>query len=56
MDQAHGGVRGMEEANRAKAELLYGYLRTASAFYRNPVQPAVRSRMNVPFVLRDESP
>jgi len=52
--KAHGGVRGMEEANRAKAELLYGYL-DGSAFYRNPVQPAVRSRMNVPFVLRDES-
>ena len=52
--KAHGGVRGMEEANRAKAELLYGYL-DGSAFYRNPVQASVRSRMNVPFVLRDES-
>lgn len=34
--------------------MLYGYL-DGSAFYRNPVQASVRSRMNVPFVLRDES-
>ncbi|MDQ8034952.1 phosphoserine transaminase [Bordetella genomosp. 1] len=52
--KANGGVAGMEAANRAKAELLYGYL-DSSAFYRNPVHAPVRSRMNVPFVLRDES-
>ncbi|WP_459617984.1 3-phosphoserine/phosphohydroxythreonine transaminase [Bordetella sp. 2513F-2] len=52
--KAQGGVQGMEAANRAKAQLLYGYL-DGSGFYRNPVQPAARSRMNVPFVLRDES-
>ncbi|MDM9558085.1 MULTISPECIES: 3-phosphoserine/phosphohydroxythreonine transaminase [Bordetella] len=49
-----GGVAGMEAANRAKADLLYGYLDSTS-FYRNPVHAAARSRMNVPFVLRDES-
>jgi phosphoserine aminotransferase len=52
--KAQGGVAAMEAANRAKADLLYGYL-DSTAFYRNPVQPSVRSRMNVPFVLRDES-
>ncbi len=52
--KAQGGVQGLEAANKAKAELLYGYL-DASGFYRNPVEPSVRSRMNVPFVLRDES-
>ncbi|MVW72351.1 3-phosphoserine/phosphohydroxythreonine transaminase [Bordetella sp. 15P40C-2] len=52
--KAQGGVAAMESANRAKADLLYGYL-DSTAFYRNPVQASVRSRMNVPFVLRDES-
>jgi len=52
--KAQGGVAGMEAANAAKAELLYGYLDNSS-FYRNPVHAPARSRMNVPFVLRDES-
>ena len=52
--KANGGVAGMEAANKAKADLLYGYL-DSSGFYRNPIHAPVRSRMNVPFVLRDES-
>ena len=52
--KANGGVAGMEAANKAKAELLYGYLDSTS-FYRNPIHAPVRSRMNVPFVLRDGS-
>jgi phosphoserine aminotransferase len=44
----------MERRNIAKAELLYGYL-DASSFYLNKVDKAARSRMNVPFFLRDES-
>lgn len=35
--KAQGGVQGLEAANKAKAELLYGYL-DASGFYRNPVR------------------
>ena len=49
-----GGVAPMEDANIAKAELLYGYLDN-SGFYDNRVALAGRSRMNVPFFLRDES-
>jgi len=52
--KANGGVAGMEAANKAKADLLYGYLDSTN-FYRNPIHAPVRSRMNVPFVLRDES-
>jgi phosphoserine aminotransferase len=48
----NGGVAAMAERNRAKAELLYGAI-DASGFYRNPVQPDARSRMNVPFILPD---
>lgn len=51
---ANGGVQGMEALNRAKAELLYGYLES-SGFYRTRIHPSARSRMNVPFVLADES-
>lgn len=52
--KAQGGLEGMEATNIAKADLLYGFL-NASSFYRNPVHASVRSRMNVPFILRDES-
>ena len=45
-----GGVAAMAERNRAKAELLYSYI-DGSDYYRNPVEPAARSWMNVPFTL-----
>ena len=45
-----GGVAAMAERNRAKAELLYRTI-DSSGFYRNPVDPACRSWMNLPFVL-----
>ena len=49
-----GGLAAIGARNRAKAELLYGYI-DGSGFYRNPVDRAARSRMNVPFTLpRDE--
>jgi len=38
----------------AKASLLYDAI-DSSAFYFNKVAPHCRSRMNVPFFLRDES-
>jgi phosphoserine aminotransferase len=49
-----GGVAAIERNNVAKAKLLYDYL-DATAFYTNPVRRQDRSRMNVPFKLRDES-
>jgi phosphoserine aminotransferase len=48
------GIAAMEARNRAKAELLYGYI-DGSDFYLNKVAADCRSRMNVPFFLRDES-
>lgn len=48
-----GGVAEMERRAKAKAELLYGYL-DHSSFYDNRVAPPARSRMNVPFFLKDE--
>lgn len=49
----HGGVAAMAERNRAKAGLLYRTIDDSAGFYANPVEPAARSRMNVPFTLRD---
>ena len=52
--KAQGGLAAMAAQNRAKAELLYGYIDT-SGFYRNPVERSVRSWMNVPFTLPREA-
>jgi phosphoserine aminotransferase len=49
-----GGVAAMEQRNIEKARLLYDAL-DADDFYQNRVAKEYRSRMNVPFYLRDES-
>lgn len=49
-----GGVAALEAVNIAKARLLYDCI-DASKLYENRVRPDCRSRMNVPFFLRDES-
>jgi phosphoserine aminotransferase len=51
--KVRGGVSAMEQQNIAKAQLLYSAL-DASDFYVTKVAKACRSRMNVPFFLRDE--
>ncbi|MDX5363178.1 MAG: 3-phosphoserine/phosphohydroxythreonine transaminase [Pseudazoarcus pumilus] len=50
--QRQGGLAAMEAINVAKARLLYEFI-DASGLYRNEVEPASRSRMNVPFLLAD---
>ena len=47
-----GGLTAMAARNQAKADLLYGHL-DRSGFFSNPIEPGSRSRMNVPFRLRD---
>jgi phosphoserine aminotransferase len=47
-----GGLAAMEQRNIAKSGLLYDYL-DASDFYASPVARENRSRMNIPFTLRD---
>jgi len=47
-----GGLEGMAAINRRKAEKLYAAI-DGSDFYTNPVEPASRSWMNVPFTLAD---
>ncbi len=48
----NGGLSAMAEINQRKAEKLYGAIDT-SGFYANPIDPACRSRMNIPFTLAD---
>ncbi|MFO8156356.1 MAG: aminotransferase class V-fold PLP-dependent enzyme, partial [Thiohalospira sp.] len=48
--QGLGGLEGMAAINRRKSEKLYAAI-DGSEFYANPVRPAHRSWMNVPFTL-----
>jgi len=52
--KAQGGVAAIEQRNITKAAKLYQAI-DQSSLYRNPVEKSVRSRMNVPFILADES-
>jgi phosphoserine aminotransferase len=45
-----GGIAAVESRNIAKSERLYQAIDESSLF-SNPVDPAYRSRMNVPFIL-----
>jgi len=51
---AQGGLVEVEKKNIAKAELLYNAIDNSS-FYANNVDASVRSRMNIPFTLADDS-
>lgn len=48
-----GGMPVIAERNRKKAELIYAAIDGSNGYYRNPVDKAVRSWMNVPFTLHD---
>jgi phosphoserine aminotransferase len=49
-----GGLSSMEKINIHKAQLLYDFI-DSSAFFVNSVAKEDRSRMNVPFTLKDPS-
>lgn len=49
-----GGVEAIERVNIKKAQLLYDYI-DSTDFYTNNIAINNRSRMNIPFYLRDES-
>jgi phosphoserine aminotransferase len=48
------GIAAMEQRNIAKAQRFYDYV-DGSQLYVNAIDPAWRSRMNIPFQLRDAS-
>src|SRR5258705_3941981 len=49
-----GGLAGIEKVNIRKSAMLYDYLDNQD-FYSNPIVKEDRSRMNVPFRLRDQA-
>ena len=49
----NGGIGAMERANIAKSNPLYAAIDASNGFYHCPVNKADRSRMNVPFTLKD---
>ena len=53
--KARGGVAGVEKINIEKSRLLYDCIDGSGGFYRNGVDKADRSRMNVPFFIRDDA-
>jgi len=52
--KSKGGLAAMEKMNITKSSLLYDYL-DASDFYHSPIAVENRSRMNIPFTLKDAS-
>lgn len=49
-----GGLEVMGAVNQRKAQALYRAIDGSDGFYRNTVDPATRSWMNIPFFLHDE--
>jgi len=49
-----GGLSVIERINIKKSEVLYQYIDQSKLYY-NPVNESCRSRMNVPFLLKDKS-
>ncbi|GAB2502919.1 3-phosphoserine/phosphohydroxythreonine transaminase [Arenimonas alkanexedens] len=51
--RAEGGAAVIGERNARKAAALYAAIDGSGGYYRNPVAPAARSTMNLPFFLPD---
>ncbi|HSI25306.1 MAG TPA: 3-phosphoserine/phosphohydroxythreonine transaminase, partial [Methylotenera sp.] len=52
--KVNGGLTAMEKTNITKANMLYDYL-DATDFYQCPTAKENRSRMNIPFTLKNEA-
>jgi phosphoserine aminotransferase len=52
---AQGGLEAMEAASRDKSERVYRAIDGSEGFYRGPVLPAFRSRVNVCFRMREDA-
>lgn len=46
-----GGLEAQQKVNEQKAKVLYDAIVASNGFYSNPVDPASRSLMNVPFTI-----
>ncbi len=48
---AAGGLPGVKANNDAKAKLVYDAIAASNGFYSSPVEPSMRSNMNIPFTI-----
>ena len=53
--EKQGGVAEMERRALTRSALLYSAIDGSDGFYRNPVAATDRSRMNIPFLLHDDT-
>jgi phosphoserine aminotransferase len=51
LDDPPGGLEAQKKLNEEKAKVLYDTIAASNGFYSNPVEPSVRSLMNVPFTI-----
>ncbi|MDX8385524.1 MAG: 3-phosphoserine/phosphohydroxythreonine transaminase [Gallionella sp.] len=49
----NGGIAQMEKVNMTKSKLLYDAIDSSNGFYSCPTAQSDRSRMNIPFTLKD---
>jgi phosphoserine aminotransferase len=52
--EGKGGLEGIQKINAEKANLLYSVIDGTDGFYHCPVDPAVRSTMNVVFTMKND--
>ncbi|CAL5221537.1 g3747 [Coccomyxa viridis] len=52
---AAGGLSGVKANNDAKAKLVYDAIEASDGFYSSPVEPSVRSNMNIPFTIPSDA-
>lgn len=50
-----GGLESIGKINQSKAKKLYEAIDGSNGFYRNPVAVNCRSKMNIPFILQDDT-
>lgn len=50
-----GGLESIGKINQSKSKKLYEVIDGSNGFYRNPVAVNCRSKMNIPFILQDDT-
>lgn len=49
----NGGVEGMQSLAKKKSGKIYDVIDKSGGFYKCPIRPDVRSKMNIPFKIKD---
>ncbi|XP_014469140.1 PREDICTED: probable phosphoserine aminotransferase [Dinoponera quadriceps] len=50
----NGGVEGMQISSKKKSGIIYDVIDKSGGFYKCPISLDARSRMNIPFVIKDD--